>query len=65
MIFIGQGSLRQAINDFMVHYHPERNHQGLRNRLIQEAVRNDRAAQAVHRRQRLGGMLSFYYWAAA
>ena len=35
MIFFGQASLRRAITDYMEHYHRERNHQGLENRLIQ------------------------------
>ena len=34
MIFFGEDSLRAAIHEFVVHYHQERNHQGLRNRLI-------------------------------
>ena len=34
MIFIGQASLRRAIWEYMAHYHKERNHQGLENRLI-------------------------------
>jgi transposase InsO family protein len=64
MILVGQGSLRRAIDEFMSHYHLERNHQGLGNQLIREPVRNERADGPVHRRQRLGGMLSFYYRAA-
>ena len=34
MIFFGESSLRTAINEFLTHYHHERNHQGLGNRLI-------------------------------
>jgi transposase InsO family protein len=34
MIFIGQSSLRRAVAEYMEHYHRERNHQGLENRLI-------------------------------
>ena len=34
MIFVGQGSLRGAVAEYMTHYHAERNHQGLENRLI-------------------------------
>ena len=45
--------------------HHERNHQGLDNRLIQPAQRSRAVAASVCRRQRLGGMLSFYYPAAA
>jgi hypothetical protein len=65
MIFIGQPSLRRAISEYITHYHMERNHQGLGNRLI----RPDRGRAAnddvVHRRPRLGGMLNYYYRAAA
>ena len=31
MIFVGQGSLRRAIAEYIEHYHGERNHQGLGN----------------------------------
>src|ERR1700738_1885478 len=34
MIFIGQASLRRAVGEYTDHYHRERNHQGLENRLI-------------------------------
>jgi transposase InsO family protein len=34
MILFGEGSLRKAIHKFVAHYHAERNHQGLGNRLI-------------------------------
>ena len=40
MIFIGQASLRRAIGEYMAHYHEERNHQGLENRLIRPAPRH-------------------------
>lgn len=34
MIFIGQASLRRAIDEYMAHCHDARNHQGLENTLI-------------------------------
>jgi transposase InsO family protein len=34
LILFGEGSLRKAIHEFVAHYHQERNHQGLGNRLI-------------------------------
>jgi transposase InsO family protein len=34
MIFFGEGSLRRAIHEYVAHYHGERNHQGLDNRII-------------------------------
>ena len=39
MIFIGQASLRRAVAEYMDHYHGERNHQGLENRLIHGPAR--------------------------
>ena len=64
MIFFGEESLRTAIQNFVAHYHAERNHQGLANQLISpEAGHLDNAGE-VQRRQRLGGMLNYYYRAA-
>jgi hypothetical protein len=34
MIFFGESSLRRAIEEFIQHYHQERNHQGLENKII-------------------------------
>ncbi|MHB8744854.1 MAG: integrase core domain-containing protein, partial [Sulfuricaulis sp.] len=28
MIFLGEASLKHAVNEYMTHYHAERNHQG-------------------------------------
>jgi transposase InsO family protein len=61
MIFVGQAALRRAVSEFVAHYHRERNHQGLRNRLIQPEPRCLAAGASIYRRERLGGMLSFYY----
>ena len=61
MILVGQGSLRRAICEFLTHYHSERNHQRLGNRLIQPGPTAVPTGTSVCRRQRLGGMLSFYY----
>jgi putative transposase len=35
LILFGESSLRTAVQNFVAHYHSERNHQGLDNRLIQ------------------------------
>lgn len=59
MIFVGQGSLRRALTDYMTHSHEERNHRGLGNRLILGFPANDAKDASIHRRSRLGGMLSY------
>jgi len=65
MIFVGQASLRCAVSEFMEHYHAERNHQGLENRLIRGTPNVVGSNGIVQRRQRLGGMLNYYYRQAA
>lgn len=60
-----EASLRQAISEFVAHYHTERNHQGLANRLIRPQLPEAANHGAIARRQRLGGMLNYYYRAAA
>ena len=46
-------------------YHHERNHQGPGNRLIIEDESGVGRGGAIRCRQRLGGMLNYYYRAAA
>lgn len=65
MIFFGEESLRGAIHEFVVHYHQERNHQGLENRLIIPMERPADTTLPIERRQRLGGLLNYYYRKAA
>jgi len=65
MIFFGETSLRTAVQDFVEHYHSERNHQGLENRIIRPEAGHLGATGAIQRRQRLGGMLNYYYRDAA
>jgi len=57
--------LERAVRHYMAHYHSERNHQGLENRLPQPASITALLHYPVQRRQRLGGMLSYYHRAAA
>ena len=65
MIFFGENSLRKAISEYVAHYHIERNHQGLGNRIINPEREHLTATGSVQRRARLGGMLNYYYRAAA
>ena len=65
MIFFGENSLRHALREFVAHYHLERNHQGLENRLIVPMETKAEMTGAVERRQRLGGLLNYYYRKAA
>ena len=63
MIFLGQNPLDRAINEFVEHYHDERSHQGIGNRLVSGA--EARGVGSVEVSQRLGGLLNYYHRKAA
>jgi putative transposase len=63
MIPIGERHFRRAVAEYVEHYHQERNHQGLDNRLIAGTPVIDITSR-VQRRPRLGGLLNFYERAA-
>jgi putative transposase len=65
MILFGGRSLRNAVQQFVSHYHAERNHQGLDNRIIEPGADVRRTTGDIACRERLGGMLRYYYRRAA
>jgi putative transposase len=65
LVFFGELSLRRAVRQFLEHYHAERSHQGLGNRLINAGAEVGRRAGEMHCRERLGGVLRYYYRQAA
>jgi putative transposase len=64
MIFFSERQLRIAVTDYVEHYHHERNHQGLENRLIEATGEAANAAGEVVCESRLGGLLNHYRRAA-
>jgi putative transposase len=65
MIVIGEAALRTVIQSYLTHYHHERNHQGLGNQLIVPESGMEKQCGLVVRRERLGGLLSYYHREAA
>ena len=65
LIFFGQKPLQAAVVAFLAHYHVERNHQALDNRLIDPGEEVGRTAGQVECRERLGGILRYYHRKAA
>ena len=65
MIIMGKESLRVVLTQYLAHYHAERNHQGLGNQLIEPEVAVGCQTGQVIRRERLGGLLSYYHREAA
>ena len=68
LIFFGEASLRRALREYTMHYHHERNHQGMNNLRLVRAANDDRYLfdnTDVKCRARLGGMLNYYFKEAA
>ncbi len=63
MIFLGRESLVRAVSEYTAHYHEERSHQGIGNELISGVAPQDIGSTEV--RERLGGLLKYYYRRAA
>jgi transposase InsO family protein len=65
MAILGERALYHAIHRYLAHYHAERNHQGLANQLIAPEPGLGSHSGQVRRRERLGGLLRYYYRDAA
>ena len=65
LIPIGTAMLRRSLQEYVEHYHLERNHQGLDNQLLVPRPAPHARKSQVNRRTRLGGLLNFYERAAA
>jgi hypothetical protein len=65
MIFFGESSLRNAVKEFVAHYHAERNHQSFQNRIIEPEAEVGTKAGSLECRERLGGMLNHHFCKAA
>ena len=62
LIFLGARSLRKAVNEYVEHYHHERNHQGLDNLIpMPYSGQNQDDKGPILKSERLGGLLNYYY----
>jgi transposase InsO family protein len=67
MILFGENSLRRVLSSYNQHFHTERNYQGKGN-VILFPTPSDRVGESsgeIRTRERLGGLLRFYYRGAA
>ena len=65
LVLLGEQHLCRAISEFVEHYHLERNHQGLDHRLLTAPTPPSNDGAPMVRRERLGGILNYYYRSAA
>lgn len=62
LVFFGEKSLRKAIDEYVKHYHHERNHQALDNLIpFPHTPRNRGQSGSVVKFERLGGLLNYYH----
>jgi len=64
LLLFGEEALKKALSEYVQHYHHERNHQGLENRLLFPDVQLS-SKGPIEQKQRMGGLLNFYYRKAA
>jgi hypothetical protein len=66
LILFGEASLRRALTEFIDHFHAERNHQGKENTLLFPSVEvgQYKPKSRIRCRERLGGLLKYYSYAA-
>jgi hypothetical protein len=62
LILFGEASLQRALNEFIDHFHGERNHQGKANRLLFPATAPEATGSrgSVRCHERHGGLLRYY-----
>lgn len=65
MVLFGEKSLRKVVKEFLEDYHKERNHQGIGNQIIEPGREVLQLEGRIKKRERLGGMLNYYYREAA
>jgi putative transposase len=65
VILFGERSLRQALSNYVDHFHAERNHQGKGNVLLFPRESDRQREGPVRCRERLGGLLRYYHQEAA
>ena len=67
MILFGERSLRHCLENYVAHFHAERNHQGKGNLILfpAPADRIGETSGEIRTRERLGGLLKFYHREAA
>ena len=65
IIPLSERHLCKAVKEYTEHYHQERNHQGLGNELIEKRSIGPNVDGIVSCRERLGGILKYYYRRAA
>jgi hypothetical protein len=65
IILFGEAALRETVHEFVLHYHGERAHQGMEHQILQPGPEVGQKTGVSVCRERLGGLLKYYYRQAA
>jgi putative transposase len=65
VLFFGERALLRAVEQFLIHYHGERAHQGLGHQILEPGPEVGRRVGEVVCSERLGGLLKYYHRQAA
>ena len=66
LILFNEVSLRRVLREYLIHYHAERNHQGKNNVILfPDPLLNESREGSIECKERLGGVLKYYYRNAA
>ena len=65
IILFGETALREAVTEYVIHYHGERAHQGLDHQILVPGPEAGQQAGEMVCRERLGGLLKYYHRQAA
>ena len=58
-------SLHRTLREYVAHYHTERNYQGIGDQLLEPLAMVSSSDESIQCRERLGGMLNYYFREAA
>jgi hypothetical protein len=64
-VLFGKKSLQYVLSEYTAHYHKERNHQGLDNTIPFPSDEVGKSDENIKTKERLGGLLKYYYRGAA
>ena len=65
VLTFGETALREAVTEYVIHYHGERAHQGLDHQILEPGPEAGQQAGEMVCRERLGGLLKYYHRQAA
>ncbi len=61
LVLMSKRALREVLENYVEHFHEERPHQGLENKIITPQFEALKPTENIRCRKRIGGLLKYYY----